>query len=265
MTLTPQGLPRARASGGAGGAWTAGVLASGGGRHGAGRETAPARAWRELEAGAWCALAECAPRLLAPSGSGAEGRERRAALSFAALSPKGVLRCRASSKTRSPYEAVNAAIACVSARPAARPRQLAGLPAPALPGCQPLLKRVRGSAPHNPGRRSPSRVGVGGEVEGRHCGAVQDRRALRGCLAWPGEVVGGGASRWPGVTARQDLATRGPARRRWRSRWARRRRPAWPGRAVACCRAAALGHAAAGRPGVREGALCLSARSRRGA
>ena len=121
--------------------------------------------------------------------------------------PQGSSRCRASSQTRSPYAAVNAAIACVSARPAERPRQLAGLPAPALPGCQPWLKRVRGSAPNNPGRRSPSRVGVGGEVEGRHCGAVQGRRALRGCLASPGEVVGVGASRWPGVIARQDLAT----------------------------------------------------------
>jgi len=100
----------------------------------------------------------------APSGSGAQGRERRAALSSVAISPRGVARWRASAKTRSPSEAVNAAIACVSARPAERPRQLAGLPAPALPGCQPLLKRVRGSAPHNPGRRSPSRVGVGGEV-----------------------------------------------------------------------------------------------------
>jgi hypothetical protein len=107
---------------------------------------------------------EGAPRLSAPSGSGAQGRERRAALSSVALSPRGVARCRASAKTRSPYEAVNAAIACVSARPAERPRQLAGLPAPALPGCQPLLQRVRGSAPNNPGRRSPSRVGVGGEV-----------------------------------------------------------------------------------------------------
>ena len=130
------------------------------------------------------------------------------------LSPKGVARWRASATTRSPSKAGNAALACVAARPAARPQQLAGLPAPARPGCQPWLKSVRGSAPHNPGRRRPSRVGVGGEVEGRHGGAVQGRRALRGCLASPGEVVGVGASRWPGVTARQDLVTRGQARRR---------------------------------------------------
>lgn len=167
----------------AGGAWTAGALVRGSGRHCAGRETAPARAWRELDVSAWCALSACAPRLEAPSGSGAQGRERRAALSSVAISPRGVSRWRASSKTRSPSEAGNAAIACVSARPAERPRQLAGLPAPALLGCQPVLKRVRGSAPHNPGRRSPSRVGVGGEVEGPHCGAVQDRRAARGSLA----------------------------------------------------------------------------------
>ena len=59
-------------------------------------------------------------------------------------------------------------------------------------------------------------------MAGRHGGTVQGRRALRGSLASPGKVVGVGASRWPGVTARQDLATRGAIRRRWRSRWARR-------------------------------------------
>lgn len=88
-----------------------------------------------------------------------------------------------------------------------------------------------GSAPNNPGRRSPSRVGVGGEAEGRHCGAVQDRRAARGCLAWPGTVVGVGASRWPGVIARQALATRVPARHRGRSRWAAASLPRWRGHA----------------------------------
>jgi len=98
----------------AGVAWTAGALVRVGGRHCAGRETAPARAWRELEVGAWCALSECAPRLEAPSGVCAQGRERRAALSFAAVSPRGVSRCGASSKTRSPHEAVSAAIACMA-------------------------------------------------------------------------------------------------------------------------------------------------------
>jgi len=71
------------------------------------------------------------------------------------ISPKGVLRCRASSKTRSPYEAGNAAIACVSARPAERPRQLAGLPAPALPGCQPIAGDHGGAAPKPPGAAVP--------------------------------------------------------------------------------------------------------------
>jgi len=134
----------------AGGAWTAGALVRVSGRHCAGRGKAPARAWRELEVGAWCALSECATRLEAPCGSGAQGRERRAALSSVALSPRGVARCRASSKTRSPSAAVNAALACVSARPAARPRQLAGLPAPALPGCQPIAEESEGRCPSQP-------------------------------------------------------------------------------------------------------------------
>ena len=41
----------------------------------------------------------------APSGSGAQSREKRAALSSVALSPRGVARWRASAKTRSPYVA----------------------------------------------------------------------------------------------------------------------------------------------------------------
>ena len=61
------------------------------GRHCAGRGKAPARAWRELDIGAWCALSECATRLEAPSGICAEGRERRAALSFAAPGSRRVL------------------------------------------------------------------------------------------------------------------------------------------------------------------------------
>ena len=44
------------------------------------------------------------------------------------------------------------------------------------------------------GRRRPSRVGVGGEGEGPYGGAVHDRRAARGGFAWPGDVVGVGAS-----------------------------------------------------------------------
>ena len=124
----------------AGGAWPAGALVRGSSRHCAGRGQAPARAWREFEVGAWCTLSACATRLEAPSGSGAQGRERRTALSSVAIAPRGVSRCRASSKTRSPHAAGSAAIACVSARPAERPRQLAGLPAPALRGCQPIAE-----------------------------------------------------------------------------------------------------------------------------
>ena len=51
----------------------------------------------------------------APSGVYAQGHERRAALSFAAISPRGVVRWGgASSQTRSPHEAVSAALACMS-------------------------------------------------------------------------------------------------------------------------------------------------------
>jgi hypothetical protein len=81
----------------AGAAWTAGALVRVGGRHCVGRGKVPARAWRKFEPGAWCALSECAPRLEAPSGVCAQCRKRRAALSCAAISPRGVSRCGASS------------------------------------------------------------------------------------------------------------------------------------------------------------------------
>ena len=54
--------------------WTASALARGNGRHCAGRGKAPARAWRKIEVGAWCALLECATRLEAPSGVCAQCR-----------------------------------------------------------------------------------------------------------------------------------------------------------------------------------------------
>ena len=95
----------------AGVAWTAGALVRVEGRHCVGRGKAPARAWRKFEPSAWCLLSECAPRLEAPSGVCAQCRKRRAALSCAAISPRGVSRCGASSRTRSPHEAVSAAIA----------------------------------------------------------------------------------------------------------------------------------------------------------
>jgi hypothetical protein len=50
----------------AGVAWPVGALVRVGGRHCAGRGQVPARAWRELEVGAWCALSECAPPLRPP-------------------------------------------------------------------------------------------------------------------------------------------------------------------------------------------------------
>jgi hypothetical protein len=143
----------------------------------------------------WCAegvrCRKVATLHLALSSSGAEGRERRAALSSVALSPKGVSRCGASSKTRSPSEAGNAAIACVSARPAERPRQLAGLPAPALPGCQPIAGEHGGSAPKPPGAAVPR----GSAWVGRW----KDPTAARSTAG----ALCGTASLRPGVTARQ--------------------------------------------------------------
>ena len=108
-------------------------------------------------------------------------------LSSAAISPREVVRCGASSPTRSPH-------AAVSALSPACQRSVAGAVWHGRPSC--TLGCHSGSAglpahcwgswgrcPQTPGRRSPSRVGVGGEVEGRHCGAVQGRRAARGSLA----------------------------------------------------------------------------------
>jgi len=154
----------------AGVAWTAGALVRGSGRHCAGRETAPARAWCKCW---WCAggvrCRKVATLQQAPSGSGAQGREKRAALSSVALSPRGVSRCRASAKTRSPYAAVSALSptcqrSVVGGWVATPVIWHAELPFRLCGAASPLLKRVRGSAPNNPGRRSPSRVGVGGEV-----------------------------------------------------------------------------------------------------
>jgi hypothetical protein len=130
----------------AGGAWTAGALVRVGGRHCAGRGQAPARAWRELEVGAWCALSDCATRLEAPSGSGAQGGKRRAALSSVAISPRGVVRCGASSARPTP---VNAA---VRGGNAARDntRQRAALPP--RPAGLPGIAWSWGPSPHTPAR-----------------------------------------------------------------------------------------------------------------
>jgi hypothetical protein len=104
------------------------------------------------------------------------------------------------------------------------------LEAGGLPPAPPGARIPRGQK--DAGTEVPSTVPTGSCLpRGRHARAVQGRRALRGCLVSPGAVVGGGPSLRPRVIARQDLATRGPAPRRWRSRWARRR-PAWPGGAA---------------------------------
>lgn len=122
---------------------------------GAGAGTAQAGARRLLVPGAGRLVCERGPLSegrCAPSGPlwlRRSGPRKACGPQLCRPLPQGSARCRASSKTRSPYEAVNAAIACVSARPAERPRQLAGLPAPALPGCQPLLG-IMGALPPNP-------------------------------------------------------------------------------------------------------------------
>ena len=80
-----------------------------------------------------------------------------------------------------------------------------GLP-PAPPGA-----RIPHEQPHA-GTEIPSTAPAGSCLpSSHHARAVQGRRALRGCLAAPGEVAGGGPSLRPRVIARQDLATRGPA------------------------------------------------------
>ena len=91
----------ARAPAGIGGR-PLGALVRGSGRHCAGRGKAPARAW--CRCGWWAGGVRCrkvATLHQAPSGSGAQSRERRAALSSVALSPRGVARCAPSSQTRS--------------------------------------------------------------------------------------------------------------------------------------------------------------------
>ena len=73
-----------------------------------------------------------------PPGSGAEGRERRAALSSVALSPgafQGVGRARRLARPTRQSTRLSPA----SVQPAERPMQLAALPAPALTGFQSLL------------------------------------------------------------------------------------------------------------------------------
>ena len=105
-----------------------------------------------------------------------------------------------------------------------------GLEAGGLPPAPPGARIPRGQK--DAGKEVPSTVPTGSGLPiGRHARAVQGRRALRGCLVSPGAVVGVGPSLRPHVLARQDLATRVPARPRWRSRWSRRR-PAWRGGAA---------------------------------
>src|SRR5262249_55588128 len=129
----------------AGVAWAAGALARVSARHYAGRGTAPARAWRALEGGAWGALSACAPRLEGPSGSGAQGPERRAALSSVAISPRGVVRCAASSARRTP---VNAAVRGPVNAAREHPRPRAGLPP--RPARLPGIAAEQGASPLHP-------------------------------------------------------------------------------------------------------------------
>ena len=83
------------------------------------------------------------------------------------ISPRGVARCGASSKTRSPHEAVSAAIACMATQRSgcsvARPAVLhAGLPFRLCEAASPLLGSMQGQEPpQTPPRRNaanPRRV-----------------------------------------------------------------------------------------------------------
>ena len=74
-------------------------------------------------------------------------------------------------RLRPGHAAGSAAIACVSARPAARPRQLAALPAPALPGCQALCGESGAEPPTPPGRHAGPAVG------GRRSAAIRSATA----------------------------------------------------------------------------------------
>jgi hypothetical protein len=105
-----------------------------------GRQAAPLAAACQASAapaGPWCALSECAPRLEAPSGSGAQGRERRAALSSVALSPRGVQGVGPARRLARPTrQAAPLSPACQrSADEASR-----WVAIPALRGCQPIAE-----------------------------------------------------------------------------------------------------------------------------
>jgi len=171
----------------AGVAWTAGALVSVGGRHCAGRETAPVsrcsgRAARHVPGAGVGGVRE-------GSAIGRSRRSIRPPLAPALRAAKGV---RPSALSPSPRGELHGG---GPARRRARPPRQSTRLSPACqrgqrhgqgrwPRCQLRLCRVAshcwgswGLCPQTPGRRSPSRVGVGGEVEGPHCGAVQDRRA----------------------------------------------------------------------------------------
>ena len=107
----------------AGVAWTAGALVRVGSRHCAGRGQAPARAWCRWGDYGRCPLSEGRCASSDPLWLRRSGPQKACGPQLCRHLPQGRSRCRASSKTRSPYAAVNAAIACESARPAERPRQ----------------------------------------------------------------------------------------------------------------------------------------------
>jgi hypothetical protein len=176
----PAALPRWRARRGA----PAGSGAAG--RHGTGTASqrshlrtghgsaGAASRWR-APAGRWAAR----PLLPAPRGGGTRARTAEAPVPPPSA-PQGARRCGASAKTRSPHEAVSAAIGCVSRQ---RRYSVALACRSASAGLPAHCWGSWGRCPQTPWRRSPSRVGVGGKVEGSHCGAVQGRRAARGSLA----------------------------------------------------------------------------------
>ena len=85
----------------AGGAWTAGTLVRVGGRHCAGRETTPARAWRELEVDTWCALSEGRYAPSSPFWLRRSGRQKARRPQLCRHLPKGS--CKVWGQLRSPH------------------------------------------------------------------------------------------------------------------------------------------------------------------
>jgi len=128
----------------AGGAWTAGALVRGSGRHCAGRQTTPARAWRELEGGLHCRHALHALRPpLASALSAAKGVRPSAS----PPSPPG--ECQGVGPARRLARPTRLAAPLSPAWQRSADEASRWVAMPALRGCQPLLG-IMGALPPNP-------------------------------------------------------------------------------------------------------------------